>query len=72
MDFEEYEKVDLEEAINRLHLSEDFLRRLINKFLNGDMMDKAEESFANKDLEEARIAIHSIKGASANIGLTRN
>lgn len=44
----EYEKVDIEEAVERLHLSEDFIKRLISKLLYGDMLEKAEEAFARK------------------------
>jgi len=66
---EEYIKVDLDSAEKRLGMNKDFLINLINKLLNGDMLDKAEVAFNENNLEEAKLHIHSIKGATASVGL---
>lgn len=65
---EQYYEVNIEEAITRLGLSRDFIDKLIKKFFESDMLTKADEAFAAKDLEEAKLQIHSIKGTSANLG----
>ena len=65
---DQYNEVNLEEAITRLGLSEDFLNRLIKKFFESDILSSAEEAFKKRKLEEARLHIHSIKGTSANLG----
>jgi len=65
----EYTKVDLQNATKRLGLNEQILKSLVKSFLESDMFIKAEEAFNKHDLEAAKIAIHSIKGTSINLGL---
>lgn len=65
----EYTKVDLQSTAKRLGLSEDILKTLVKSFLESDMFIKAEEAFNKHDIEAAKIAIHSIKGTSINLGL---
>jgi len=67
---EEYRKVEIEEASERLGMGNDFIERLIKKFLESDMLDNASQAFASANVADAKIAIHTIKGAAANIGLT--
>ena len=65
-----YNEIEIEGAIKRLGVNKEFLVKLINKFLKGEMLEKLEKSFKESNIEEAKIVIHSIKGTSANIGLT--
>jgi len=67
---EEYRKVEIEEAAERLGMGEDFIKKLIVKFLESDMLEKAKKAFNECNVTEAKIAIHTIKGAAANVGLT--
>ena len=65
---EEYKKVNFDEAVARLGLSKEFLNKLINKFFDGDLLQKTEDSFNAKDMEGAKLNIHTIKGTGANLG----
>jgi len=66
---EEYKKVDVEEAMERLHMDRSFIERLMKKFLDSDILEKTEKAFSENNVEEAKLQIHSIKGTSANVGL---
>lgn len=61
--------VNLEETLPRFLDSEDFYLRLLTKLVNGTYMQDVEEALAREDYETAFRAIHSLKGASANLGL---
>ncbi len=65
---EDYKKVDIAEAAERLHLDRAIVGNLMKKFLNSDAVDKAEAAFNASDTGAARLAIHSIKGTAANVG----
>lgn len=65
---EEYKKIDIGEASERLHLDKSIIEGLTKKFLNSDAVEKAENAFNESNIEDARLAIHSIKGTAANIG----
>ncbi|MDR1759175.1 MAG: Hpt domain-containing protein [Fibrobacter sp.] len=67
---EDYRKIDMAEAAGRLHLDKAIIERLMKKFLDSDVMEKAEKAFGESNVEEARLAIHSIKGTAANLGAT--
>ena len=67
---EDYMKIDAEEASERLKIDQSIVKMLIKKFLDSDLLEKAEKAFEEANIEEARLAVHSIKGSAANVGVT--
>ena len=68
---EEYSQVNIEEAAERLQLDKVFIEELMKKFLDGNALENAEKAFAEGNLEEAKNAVHLIKGTSSNLGAVR-
>ena len=66
---EDYEKIDIKDARERLQIDEISIKKLITMFLDSDMLEKAEEAFTKANVDEAKMAIHSIKGTAANVGI---
>ena len=64
-----YKKIDVREAAERLYKEPAEMKNLIKEFLNDDILEKAEKAFAENNLEEARLEMHTIRGAATNIGL---
>ena len=65
----EYKEINIEGTVERLHTTEEMVKKLIKMSLESDMLEQAEKAFANGTLEEAQRAIHTIKGTAANTGL---
>lgn len=66
---EKYMEVDIQGTSERLHMGVDMINNLIKMSLNGDMLENALASFENRNIEDAKRAIHTIKGTAANVGL---
>lgn len=66
---ENYMEMDIQGTVERLHIDEKMINTLIKMTLNGDMLDNAKSSYASNNLEDAKRAIHTIKGTAANVGL---
>lgn len=63
--------IDLEGLMERLMSSTDLLERLMKAYLEDKGADKLKEAVEQGDPDAALMASHSLKGLSANLGLTK-
>lgn len=61
---------DYQDAMTRL-LDEDFMRRVLKKFVEDDSMEHLEVLIKNGNISEAFETAHALKGVVLNLGLTR-
>ncbi len=62
---------DIDSAIERMAGSERLFCKFINMFPNDKSMDELTVAVAEQDAKKALSAVHTLKGVSANLGLTK-
>ena len=63
-------QVDLEKTLPRFLNKEDFYIKMLKRFLADDNFEKLKESLQSAEYEEVFRYAHSLKGLSANLGLS--
>ena len=60
----------VDKTIERFSGSADIYERFLKKFINDKSYDQIAPAFASNDREAALTAAHTLKGVSANLGMT--
>ena len=66
---EEY--INIKEALHRIGGSMDLYKRLLNQFTGGDHITPLEEALNSGAMDDAAHLLHTLKGVSANLSLTK-
>ncbi len=71
----DYEKLtraglDMESLIRRLMGNESLVRIFIKKFTEDQNWAKLQQAFADRDMEQAEMASHTLKGMCGNLSVT--
>ena len=61
--------VDIADGAKRIMNNTQLYIKLLTKFKNGNNLDDIEAAFAARDMENAKNAVHTIKGVAANLSL---
>lgn len=62
--------VEVEDAVRRFSGNEALYEKFLGRFLKDDTYEKVQKAFAEGNKEEALAAAHTLKGVSANLGLS--
>ena len=65
------EYIDLNDAVSRIGGNFALYKRLLGRFLEGNHYEEIERALQGGDSEEAARQVHSLKGVSANLSLTK-
>ena len=62
--------VDIKSVIERFAGNEELCTKFILKFVDDKSFNEAKEALAEKDFEQVLVGVHTLKGVSANLGMT--
>ena len=65
------EYIDVDDALLRVGGNMSLYKRLLGRFVDGNLYDELEKTLQNGDVEESARQAHSIKGVSANLSLVK-
>jgi len=62
--------INTEEGLSRLRNNTGLFAKLLRKFLDDTNLKQLEDTVRDGDIENAKIAVHTLKGIAANLSLT--
>ena len=65
------EYINADDALSRIGGSVSLYKRLLGRFIDGNHYDKLEQTLQEGNMEEGALQVHSLKGVSANLSLTK-
>ena len=65
------EYIDVNDALSRVGGNMTLYKRLLGRFVDGNLYDELVKTLQNGDIEESARQAHSIKGVSANLSLVK-
>ena len=65
------EYIDLDDALSRIGGNMSLYKRLLGRFVDGNLIEELELALERGDMEEATRQAHSLKGVSANLSLAK-
>ena len=71
MDFTQNEYIDVDDALSRIGGNMSLYKKLLGRFVEGNLYDELEQTLQRGDVEESTRQAHSIKGVSANLSLAK-